>query len=477
MCFAAFESALASLPGHTFAANVFTRFDEADAVSLFVATDTATLKCNLTAFVVSPTDAVCRVSVERKNETRTHSDFVGNASTVYLSEDSLPRMPVSASLSALWYQSAPPGSTSGLTPGDPGRPDWCVIPDVVTHQSGLSAGAIAGIVVSSVPFAAILILLARLYRRTALYCSAIQEHDVAIDADAVIGKGRFGVVYRGTLTMRSVVEGSVRPVNVAVKLLNDADRAMAHRECDVLSMCRSEHVLHFFGMVEFSSDRLAEMHVPDHGATSAYAIVTELMNMDLASYLAQNRVPSLDVQVKIASDIADGLMYLHHTMRGLMDHSIWHCDIKPANILCNVTAGGDVRAKIGDYGIAAVIDQENQTVPFRGGTQAFLDPGIARGDGWAKNSSAVKTLDIYAYGLLIMCLLAGVPAPPSEWVDTMSALRDYIEHTDDPRSVGLYRIAWKCVVHAAADRPTAEDLVAELQVLQRYSDQSNASRA
>ena len=468
MCFAAFESALASLPDHAFAANVFTRFDAADAVSLFVATDIATLECNLTAFVVSPTDAVCRVSVERKNEKRTHGDFVGgNASTVYLSEESLPRMPVSASLSApLWHQSAPPGSIPG-----------CVTPTVVTNQSGLSAGALAGIVVSSVPFAAILILLARLYiRRTALYCSAIQEHDVAIDADVVIGRGRFGVVYRGTLTVRSVVEGSVRPVNVAVKLLNDADRAMAHRECEVLSMCRSEHVLHFFGMVEFSSDRLAEMHVADHGATSAYAIVTELMDMDLASYLAQNRVPSLDVQVKIASDIADGLMYLHHTMRGLMDHSIWHCDIKPANILCNVTAGGDVRAKIGDYGIAAVIDQENQTVPFRGGTQAFLDPGIVR-DGWAQNSSAVKTLDIYAYGLLLMCLLAGVPAPPSEWVDPMSALRDYIEHTDDPRSVGLYRIAWKCVIHAPADRPTAEDLVAELQVLQRYSDQSNASRA
>ena len=67
MCFAAFESALASLPEHALAANVFTRFDEADAVSLFVATDIATLECNLTAFVVSPTDAVCRVSVEREN--------------------------------------------------------------------------------------------------------------------------------------------------------------------------------------------------------------------------------------------------------------------------------------------------------------------------------------------------------------------------------------------------------------------------
>lgn len=235
-------------------------------------------------------------------------------------------------------------------------------------------------------------------------------------------------------------------------------------------------MLHFWGMVEFSSDRLAEMHVPDQFATSAYAIVTELMDMDLATYLAQNRVPSMDVQVKIASDIANGLMYLHHTMRGLMDHSILHCDIKPANILCNLTADGDVRAKIGDYGIAAVIDLENQ-MPFRGGTQAFLDPGIVR-DGWepAQNSSAVKTLDIYAYGLLIMCLLAGVPAPPSEWVDPMIALHDFIEHNDDPRSVGLYSIAWKCCVHAPADRPTAEDLVAELQALQALSsDQSNAS--
>lgn len=707
MCFDTFESALASLPDHTFFANVFTRFGSADAVSLFVASDTATLGCNLTASILSPTDAVCRnrfvkwsqrpvaekaaclslstesfervdtvgavstlcgdvsvfvddgtvrlqsttnnvydakltadhvgghlnaevesvmdscdgqkrlflidrplfdagkhamanqwchdsvfdvlqtvqelagdyapsfanvfpmllqfldprlnvtvvvprvsnpqiyvdealpgtpefaeqitayaldmildggtcpsslpldrqvfmqstagcltddpgrgLIVERKNQTSlevtlTHSDFkpmtasfVGNAcgSTVYLTdavieryqEDSLPRMPVSSLSEPLWRQSTPYDGAG------------CVLPNIMTNQptvqSGLSAGAIAGIVVSSVILsAAILLVFARLYRRTAVYCASIDEHDVGIDG-VVIGRGRFGVVYQGTLTVRSAVEGSVRPVNVAVKLLNDADRAMAHRECEVLSMCRSEHVLHFFGMVEFSSDRLAEMHVSDQFATSAYAIVTELMDMDLATYLAQNRVPSMDVQVKIASDIANGLMYLHHTMRGLMDHSILHCDIKPANILCNLTAG-DVRAKIGDYGISAVIDPENQ-VPFRGGTQSFLDPGIVR-DGWepAQNSSAVKTLDIYAYGLLIMCLLAGVPAPPSEWVDPMIALRDFIEHNDDPRSVGLYSIAWKCVVHAPADRPTAEDLVAELQELQLScrSDQSNAS--
>lgn len=696
MCFDTFESALASLPDHTFAANAFTRFGSADAVSLFVASDTATLGCNLTASVLSPTDAVCRnrfvkwsqrpvaekaacltesldrvdngavstlcgdvsvfvddgsvrlqsttnnlydakltahhvgghlnaevesvmdscdgqkrlflidrplfdagkhavaiqerchdsvfdvlqtaqelagdyapsfanvfpmlvqfldprlnvtvvvprvsdpqiyvdealpgtpeyaeqivayaldmivdggtcpsslpldrqvfmqstagrltddpgrgMIVERKNQTSleltlTHSDFkpmtasfVGNAcgSTVYLTdavieryqEDSLPRMPVSSLSEPLWRQSTPPYDGAG-----------CIVPNIITNkptvQSGLSAGAIAGIVVSSVILsAAILLVFARLYRRT-VYCESIDEHDVDIDGGNVIGRGRFGVVYRGT--MRYAVEGSVRPVNVAVKLLKDADRATAHRECEVLSMCRSEHVLHFWGMVEFSSDRLAEMHVPDQFATSsvtsAYAIVTELMDMDLATYLEQNRVPSMDVQVKIASDIANGLMYLHHTMRGLMDHSIGHCDIKPANILCNLTADGDVRAKIGDYGIAAVIDPENLQTPFRGGTQAFLDPGIVR-DGWLAQNSSVKTLDVYAYGRLIMCLLAGVPAPLPGWDDSIVVLSNYILPNDDPRSVGLHSIAVKCCVHALADRPTAEDLVAELQALQ-----------
>ena len=48
--------------------------------------------------------------------------------------------------------------------------------------------------------------------------------------------------------------------------------------------------------------------------------------------------------MKIASDIADVLQYIHHDC----ESPIIHCDFKPGNILLNY----DMTARLGDFGIA-----------------------------------------------------------------------------------------------------------------------------
>jgi serine/threonine protein kinase len=76
----------------------------------------------------------------------------------------------------------------------------------------------------------------------------------------------------------------------------------------------------------------------------------------------------------IAVDIVDALDYLHNGCQP----SIIHCDLKPSNILLNQ----DMRAHVGDFGIARVLDEatgkhlvnSSSTMGIRGSI-GYIAPG------------------------------------------------------------------------------------------------------
>jgi serine/threonine protein kinase len=70
-----------------------------------------------------------------------------------------------------------------------------------------------------------------------------------------------------------------------------------------------------------------------------------------SDYEGQNGQVALTLsrRLDIAVDIVDALDYLHNGCKP----SIIHCDLKPSNILLNQ----DMRACVGDFGIARILDE------------------------------------------------------------------------------------------------------------------------
>ena len=85
------------------------------------------------------------------------------------------------------------------------------------------------------------------------------------------------------------------------------------------------------------------------------------------------RALSLSQRLDIAVDIVDALDYLHNGCQP----PVIHCDLKPSNILLNQ----DMRARVGDFGIARVLDEatsrhlnSNSSIGIRGSI-GYIAPG------------------------------------------------------------------------------------------------------
>jgi Leucine-rich repeat (LRR) protein len=200
----------------------------------------------------------------------------------------------------------------------------------------------------------------------------LAEATRGFEPSSLIGAGRFGRVYEGTLR-----DGT----RVAVKVLDpkgggEVSRSFK-RECQVLRRTRHRNLVRV----------VTTCSQPDF-----HALVLPLMpNGSLESRLypadgGPGRGLGLAQVVAIAGDVAEGLAYLHH----YAPVRVVHCDLKPSNVLLD----DDMTAVVADFGIAQLVkdvgdgsgfgrdtgsgDPCNSITGLLQGSVGYIAPGTAR---------------------------------------------------------------------------------------------------
>ncbi|KAL0340206.1 UNVERIFIED_CONTAM: putative leucine-rich repeat receptor-like serine/threonine-protein kinase [Sesamum radiatum] len=293
---------------------------------------------------------------------------------------------------------------------------------------------------------------------------------------SLIGSGRFGHVYKGVLRDNT---------RIAVKVLHSKAGGEIwgsfKRECQVLKRTRHRNLIRI----------ITTCSRPDFKA-----LVLPLMpngSLDDHLYPSHGLKHGLDLiqLVKICSDVAEGMAYLHH----YSPVKVVHCDLKPSNILLD----DDMTALVTDFGIARLVK----------GADGFVDDSasydstdgllcgsigyIAPEYGMGKHASPQG--DVYSFGVLLLEMVTGKRPTDvlfregsslHEWVKSRypNKLGPIVEEAMvryAPRDLVPYdRKIWTdviielielgliCTQHNPSTRPTMLDVAHEISLLKQY---------
>ncbi|XP_076882536.1 putative LRR receptor-like serine/threonine-protein kinase At1g53440 [Bidens hawaiensis] len=271
-----------------------------------------------------------------------------------------------------------------------------VTPNFEIPTDGLSSGAIAGIVVGSCAFVALVLFI--LWKKGYLggdkedkelrgaielqtgYFSLRQIKAATHNFDPAnkIGEGGFGPVYKGVLS-----DGS----EIAVKQLS-AKSKQGNREfvteIGMISALQHPNLVKLFGCcIEGKELLLIYEYLENNSlARALFGKEDQRLNLDWPT------------RQKICIQVARGLAYLHEESR----LKIVHRDIKATNVLLDK----ELNAKISDFGLAKLDDEENTHISTRiAGTVGYMAPE------YAMRGYLTDKADVYSFGIVALEIVSG----------------------------------------------------------------------
>ncbi|KAK9750472.1 hypothetical protein RND81_02G199700 [Saponaria officinalis] len=191
----------------------------------------------------------------------------------------------------------------------------------------------------------------------------------------ILGKGGFGIVYKGQLS-----DGTI----VAVKRLIDGNAVggeiQFQTEVEMISLAVHRNLLRLHGFCMTPSERLL--------------VYPYMSNGSVASRLKAKPALDWSTRKRIALGAARGLLYLHEQC----DPKIIHRDVKAANILLDDYC----EAVVGDFGLAKLLDhQDSHVTTAVRGTVGHIAPEYL-----STGQSSEKT-DVFGFGILLLELITG----------------------------------------------------------------------
>ncbi|CAN1234492.1 Probable receptor-like protein kinase At1g11050 [Linum perenne] len=270
-----------------------------------------------------------------------------------------------------------------------------------------------------------------------------------------LGKGAYGVVYKGVLP-----DGSY----VAVKELHDLDSLRDEEffnEVEIISKIRHRNLLSLRGCCATRKRRFLIYDFMANGS-----VADHLSNMSLRVRF------SWEQRKNVILDVAKGLVYLHCGVKP----AIYHRDIKASNILLDM----DLRAKVADFGLAREDGYSHITTRVAG-THGFLAPEYAM-YGHLSNKS-----DVYSFGVLVLEIMTARKVIDTSLIDSSAVLitdwvwdlvkagrveeafdegmkdDEYQDYSDGEMMIRFVMVGILCAHVVAAHRPTITEALKMLE--------------
>ncbi|CAL0333713.1 unnamed protein product [Lupinus luteus] len=269
-----------------------------------------------------------------------------------------------------------------------------VTPNFKIKSGGLSAGAIAGIVAALCVFIILVLVVLRkmgflgrkdktdkelLDLKTGYFSlRQIKAATNNFDQANKIGEGGFGPVYKGVLP-----DGDVIAVKQLSSKSKQGNREFVN-EIGMISALQHPNLVNLYGCcVEGNQLLLIYEYMENNSlARALFGKEEQKLNLDWRT------------RMKICVGIARGLAYLHEESR----LKIVHRDIKATNVLLDK----DLNAKISDFGLAKLDEEENTHISTRiAGTIGYMAPE------YAMRGYLTDKADVYSFGIVALEIVSG----------------------------------------------------------------------
>ncbi|THF99918.1 hypothetical protein TEA_002446 [Camellia sinensis var. sinensis] len=345
-----------------------------------------------------------------------------------------------------------------------------------TSKSGISKGALAGIVVGTVAGALILsavvsLLIWRLHmnkytavskrRRLSKITIKIdgvkdfsyQEMALAtnnFDASSQVGQGGYGKVYKGILA-----DGTVVAIKRALEGSLQGEKEFL-TEIELLSRLHHRNLVSLLGYCDEEGEQM---------------LVYEFMsNGTLRDHLsgAAKEPPGFAMRLRIALGSSKGILYLHTEA----DPPIFHRDVKASNILLD----SKFTAKVADFGLSrlAPVPDIQGMMPSHVSTVVKGTPGYVDPEYFLTHKLTDKS-DVYSLGVVFLELLTGMhPISHGKNIvrEVKVAYRFGMIFSVIDKKMGSYpsdcverfvNLALKCCQDETDNRPSMSEVVRELE--------------